>query len=169
MMCGRLKENDREVSLLKKTVIVIIILTLALIWGQSVLSREQSSKESSWVYERFEAFMRFIVGPELATEILLRKVAHFSEFFLLSAEAMILCILLGKKTPGGITAVFLLSNFCALLDETIQIFSGRGSLVSDVWIDTAGAVSGMLFVLFVSAVIESLKEERMSRRNADIT
>ena len=148
----------------KSVIVIIIILTLAIIWGQSFLDREQSTKESSWVYARLEAVMRFIVGPELATEKLLRKAAHFSEFFLLSAEAMILCILLGKKTIGGIATVFLLSNFCALLDETIQIFSERGSAVSDVWIDTAGAVSGMIFVLYVSAVIVSLREERLGKK-----
>ena len=153
---------------MKKTIIaIILILTLVFIWGQSVLDREQSTKESSWVYDKLKAIMRFIVGPELATEILLRKVAHFGEFFLLSAEAMVLCMLLGKKTLSGITAVFLLSNFCALLDETIQIFSGRGSAVSDVWIDTAGAVSGMIFVLYVSAIMDSIKEDRTSRRTSD--
>ncbi len=147
----------------KKLLVILLVITLALIWGQSVLDRDQSTKESSWIFEKLETVMRFIVGPELANERLLRKMAHFGEFFLLSAEAMILCILLGEKTIKGIITVFMLSNFCALLDETIQIFSSRGSAVSDVWIDTAGAVSGIIFVLYIAAVISSIKEERSCR------
>ena len=147
----------------KKLLVILLVTTLALIWGQSVLDRDQSTKESSWIFEKLETVMRFIVGPELANERLLRKMAHFGEFFLLSAEATILCILLGEKTIKGIITVFMLSNFCALLDETIQIFSNRGSAVSDVWIDTAGAVSGIIFVLYIVAVISSIREERSCR------
>ena len=147
----------------KKLLVILLIITLAVIWGQSALDRGQSTKESSWVFEKIESVMRFIVGPELANERLLRMIAHFGEFFLLSSEAMILCILLGRKTIKGIITVFMLSNFCALLDETIQIFSSRGSAVSDVWIDTAGAVSGIIFVLYIVAIISSIKEERGCR------
>ena len=34
----------------------------------------------------------------------------------------------------------------AFLDETIQIFSGRGPMVSDIWIDLAGGVFGSLII-----------------------
>ena len=90
----------------KKLLIILLVITLALIWGQSVLDRDQSTKESSWIFEKLEIVMRFIVGPELANERLLRKMAHFGEFFLLSAEATILCILLGEKTNKGISLCY---------------------------------------------------------------
>ena len=42
--------------------------------------------------------------------------------------------------------VLLRCNFCAFLDETIQIFSGRGPDIKDVWLDTFGAAAGILLV-----------------------
>ena len=157
-------QRIRRLILRKKLVVAVLILTLALIWGQSVLNRSRSAQESNWVFEKLESVLRFFVGDELATEVKLRKIAHFGEFFLLGSEAMLLAFLLGKSDARSLVAVFLLVNFCALLDETIQIFSKRGSMVSDVWIDTAGAVTGILFMLYLRAVWSTLKENMAERR-----
>ena len=40
----------------------------------------------------------------------------------------------------------LLGLFAAFLDETLQLFSGRGSMVADVWLDFAGVVCGVAAV-----------------------
>jgi len=108
--------------------------------------------------------LRFLVGDELANERLLRKIAHFGEFFLLSCEILLLFFAFGKRNTNSVLMAFFLGNFCALIDETIQIFSGRGSMVSDVWIDTSGAVTGILFILYTAAVLETVRENRRSCR-----
>ena len=41
----------------------------------------------------------------------------------------------------------------AALDETIQIFSNRGSQLQDVWLDFAGFSTGLFLVLLVRAIL----------------
>ena len=66
--------------------LVVIILTLAFIWGNSLLSREQSSDESAWVLQLVTPVLELFVGKGRVTEHLVRKLAHFTEFALLGFE-----------------------------------------------------------------------------------
>ena len=52
----------------------------------------------------------------------------------------------------------IVSLHCAVTDETIQIFSGRGSLVSDVWIDTAGFSTGFFLTVLLFLFINHCKK-----------
>lgn len=55
----------------------------------------------------------------------------------------------GKSTKSGMARAVcacLLGLFAAFLDETLQLFSGRGSMVADVWLDFAGVVCGVAAV-----------------------
>lgn len=47
----------------------------------------------------------------------------------------------------------------AFLDESIQILSGRGSLISDIWVDLIGVVIGIV-VGKVFTIISGMKNER---------
>ena len=53
-----------------------------------------------------------------------------------------------RRLRGWITP-FLLALLVSFLDETIQIFSGRGPAVKDMWIDLSGAVLGLLLALLL--------------------
>jgi len=48
----------------------------------------------------------------------------------------------------------------AIVDETIQIFSARGSQVSDVLLDFSGVVAGVVITLFFYAVIVRSRKKR---------
>ena len=52
----------------------------------------------------------------------------------------------------------------ALTDETIQIFTGRGPQVQDVWLDFAGGAAGLLVMLALWALLRGVLR---SRRRAD--
>lgn len=121
----------------------LIVLNLGLIWGNSLLSGEDSGAMSGGLLAALAE-----VFPFLASEwghTLLRKAAHFSEFALLG----LLCTgrnrLAGKPTDIAQTGLGLA---VACIDETIQIFTpGRASSLVDVWIDTAGFAAGMAVCL----------------------
>ena len=53
----------------------------------------------------------------------------------------------------------------ALTDETIQIFTGRGPQIQDVWLDFAGGFTGLLVMLALWAL---LRRAFRSRRRADV-
>ena len=105
------------------------------------------------------------------TDHLVRKTAHFVEFAVLGGLLCLVCKVCmvtggesevgksvgksgvgesgGEPTKSGVVRAVcacLLGLFAAFLDETLQLFSGRGSMVADVWLDFAGVVCGVAAV-----------------------
>ena len=64
---------------------VLIILTICFIFGNSLESREVSKEKSGEVMEMLEPLFELIVGEGKVTNHLVRKTAHFVEFFILGA------------------------------------------------------------------------------------
>ena len=129
----------------KRILIIVVIAIIAFIWGQSFLSQEDSARESGLIYQFFKPFLEFFVGPGNLTRNMVRKIAHFVEFACLGLALSFLL----KNRKRGLFLVLGISFSAAFLDETIQIFSGRGPMIQDVWLDLAGALSaaGVFFLL----------------------
>ena len=131
--------------------VLILILTIAVIWGQSCLPPEGSSAESGWVKEILQKVLGLIFGKVEVSEMLVRKMGHFTEYLILGAE-------LTAFFPTLKTAIIPMLGFgTAFLDETIQIFSGRGPQIQDVWIDLAGVLVGMAVMLLIRKWREKAK------------
>ena len=128
----------------KKALLIIIIVTLAFIWGHSMMPPETSSLESKWVMKLVTPFLELFVGKGNVTEHLVRKLAHFCEFTLLGAELM---LYFGMPERRMLLRTLNLGLVAALLDETVQIFSGRGAAIPDVWLDFSGVLTGTLITL----------------------
>ena len=126
----------------KRLLNTLLVLNLALIWGNSLVSGEDSGALSGGVL----AFLGRLL-PVLMTETghtLLRKAAHFSEFALLGllygGRSALTCGKVPVHRMGFGLAV-------ACIDETIQIFTpGRASSLTDVWIDTTGFALGIVVI-----------------------
>ena len=126
---------------------VLIILTLALIWGHSLLGREASTEESGFVMELLEPVLEMVVGEGNVTEFLVRKLAHFTEFFVLGLEVLTFFAYRKPLFPQAFLLALTHGFFAAFLDETIQIFSGRGPMIQDVWLDVCGFAVGASLML----------------------
>ena len=124
----------------RKILLVLLILILAFIWFNSCLPVASSREESRGVMELIRPLLELFVGQGTVTLRLVRKLAHFSEFFVLGC---ILSLLLPLCPAMRLLAAGL-SLLAGLLDETIQMFSGRGDQISDVWLDFSGAALGIL-------------------------
>ena len=135
----------RRIALL---LLVAIVLTSAVIWLQSVKSVEVSRKQSARITEIVRPVLEKVTGKGSVTDHLVRKLAHFFEFFLLGCELLALSLVRGLTPQKLLNAAFY-GLFVGLADETIQILANRGSLVSDVWIDFAGTLCGMLACLLL--------------------
>ena len=134
----------------------LICLVLCFIWGNSMLSGEESGAVSggllSWVTENFP-FMKWL------SEHLLRKFGHLSEFALLGFLLAWFFLLQGQRGFHRFTMPLLCGMTAALTDETIQVFSaGRGPSVTDVWIDTAGVCIGIALLFALRCFVEHLKK-----------
>ena len=148
---------------LEKLLAVFIVLTLVFIWGHSVMDRELSSEESGFVMRLVTPVLELIVGRGNVTEHMVRKLAHFCEFALLGAEMSLFFAGRKSRKREGLLLGMTHGLFAAFIDETIQIFSGRGPAISDVWIDFAGVTVGGVFLLDV--LIVWIHAARRHKRN----
>ena len=126
----------------KRIVIIFLIVLLLFIWGNSCLPQNASSRESGWVMALLRPIFEAVLGKDVVTEHFVRKLAHFTEYAALGCVSVLWLTLLPIKMVwcGAYSAMGCL--MVALLDETIQIFSGRGPMIQDVWLDFGGAVCG---------------------------
>ena len=131
---------------------IIIVANIVFIWGNSLKSRSESQVLTLGVLRLIRPLLDAIFSPENVTDHLVRKLAHFAEFGALGAEFVLLTILLKKVKLQSILNCLFVGLLVALTDETIQLFSARGSQVSDVWLDFSGVVTGALIIWLVYAV-----------------
>ncbi|MBR5293402.1 MAG: VanZ family protein [Oscillospiraceae bacterium] len=137
----------------KRILSILILLNLALIWGNSMLTGISSEAVSGGILALLGRFL-----PVLLTEAghtLLRKAAHFSEFALLG---LLYC---GRhRLVKGEAPVHLMGFGLAVacIDETIQIFTpGRASSLIDVWIDASGFALGLLLIVIFYTISNKIK------------
>ena len=70
------------------------------------------------------------------------------------------------RLQSVVNCLFFLT-LAALTDETIQIFTGRGPQVQDVWLDVAGGTAGLLAMLALVWLLRCLFRPR-KRPAADV-
>ena len=139
---------------------VLTILTVLFIWGQSMLPTARSSNESKTVTEVIvKPVQEAITGNRTVTDNIVRKWAHAIEYAVLGIELTLL-ISGRQKLWLTLSRVFSYGTGIALLDETIQIFSGRGPKVQDVWIDALGVTIGMTVTTVILVIIRAVKQHK---------
>ena len=122
----------------------LLILNLAVIWGNSLLSGESSGQMSGGVMAFVMKLLRIPAECSDLVHLLIRKLAHLTEFACLSALISWHLALVKERKVHQIVLAVLLAMAAALVDETIQLYTpDRGPSLTDVWIDTLGAVLGM--------------------------
>ena len=115
------------------------------IWGNSLVPGTGSGSLSLSVMEAVRHILRDLGLPHAwVTNFVIRKSAHFTEYFVLGILATHAFDIDGHGTFGVLlpTTVFLL--LVPSIDETIQLFvPGRAGMVTDVFIDCCGAATGV--------------------------
>ncbi len=119
-------------------------LTLLTAFLFSALPRQISSDQSSWLRD----FIARITGWEMDV-LVLRKLAHLAEYTLIGLFAGAALVQLDWRFLDA-ARLWALGLPAAFADESIQMFSGRGPAILDVWIDMAGVVIGSCLALLIS-------------------
>ncbi|MBR5917663.1 MAG: VanZ family protein [Lachnospiraceae bacterium] len=159
---------DKSKKTFRIIMTVIILLTVAIIWGHSFMTPEMSTEESSFVKEIVEAVVQSVSHNEafVIPEIVIRKSAHFFEYAILGLELAILITVNKsedhkrgiKSLLGKYPAAFVLALIVAGIDETIQYFTGRYSSVWDVLLDMAGASFSIGIFLLICSLINKKRK-----------
>lgn len=147
----RLTENRLRRSLLFFTGFLIFA-TLLFIFGNSLLPQQESAEISNGLLDKITA----VIGTESAFSqfliLYIRKIAHFSIFSLLAIETAFFRFFLPLSRRTTLFPALFFGLSVAVIDEALQLFSGRGSTVSDVLID----FSGFLFFTLLSTPLYHL-------------
>lgn len=139
-----------------------------LIWANSLVPGTGSSELSlsvlAWVQDALAA-----IGLDASwlTNLIVRKVAHFTEYALF-ASVLVKGIDPDRVPDSG--SVFLSTAMVLLvpaIDETIQLFvPGRTGQVADVVIDCCGACFGILVTFWIGRALKARKRRRQSEARA---
>lgn len=127
---------------------ILSVLVLCFIFSNSLQGPEVSNAKSSTVAALLRPlFDLFLQTSDTYFHFLIRKLAHFTEFALLG-----ICLSgVAVHTTWEERCRWMLpiggSFMAAVVDETIQRFTGRTSMFKDVLIDFSGAVFGIGLVL----------------------
>lgn len=170
------KNNSNKTFSTKRKCVFAIFLALTIfiiyfIFSHSAKTSEESIVQSAGVSKVISQIINKIFGTRIIAEDIsgkVRTLAHFSEFSALSFSISgvfesffgvkgfkgfkkLQNIWLLKRVPKHSITVFLLTFATAVIDETIQIFyEGRAFQLIDVFIDSLGGITGILFFTLVS-------------------
>ena len=124
--------------------LILVLICIGFILIHSAIPEIKSAHESAWITER-------VINPFLsqfgiaADTIIVRKVAHGIEFGILTI-VIFFCF---KKQP---VRSFYFGFTLAFLDESLQVITGRGALVTDIWVDLIGVAIGMSIGKVISMI-----------------
>jgi len=82
--------------------------------------------------------------------------AHFLEYAAFGWVAMTLKL----KYHRRLADILLLGLGIAVIDETIQLFTGRTSMIKDIWIDMVGFVSAILITWIANRILHWIHKRR---------
>ena len=156
---------------LRILLIIGVFGTLLFTFTQSLLPPTNSNEVSEGV----RGFLSVIISPDTAFGAFvhenIRKIAHFAEYFLLGTfTSFYIVIFMPSITsmPKGrlrfVIYSFVAAPLVALFDETLQIFSGRGPAISDVWLDFSGFLTSAAVIYAVYYIISSIKKHKAEQQ-----
>ena len=154
-------------SLAKKRLLYLLLsligLTLLFIFTNSLRPPEESMEQSDSAL----GLVGMIFSPDTPFGAFLqeygRKIAHFLEYGLLGVEVSILVNFYLQKRRI-VAALSIPAAMCvAVVDETLQYFSGRGPAILDVWIDLGGFAALSLITYGVVYAVTNIKHRLRER------
>lgn len=153
--------SHRKYFYIRIITIICLVLILIFIWGNSLTDKKISVEISDTVVDivrnelpNVEEKISDISESQIDLSYLVRKCAHFIEFFLLA----ICFIIIFLDQRDAIFRVLFFGLLSAVIDETIQLFNDRSSSVADVWLDMLGFSIGIVLTVLVIRLIRKCGE-----------
>ena len=136
-------------------VIFMLLTALSILFAfvHSLMPSSVSDAESNGFVLLLQSFFQlFGVTPEAVPGVV-RKRAHYTEFSVIGAMLTCCAYSFDRIKPYRFRIqILFVGLLTAVTDETIQIFSGRGSQVQDVVLDFSGALTGILLVSLIMII-----------------
>ena len=104
---------------------VYLLLLISFIFSNSIVSREESANQSGEIVETINEILQKVNSSFQIKDIFVRKLAHFTEFFVLGASFFGYFLIDKKVSYINLFYTVFASCIVAMTDETIQYFTGR--------------------------------------------
>jgi len=142
---------------------VLIALTLAFIWFNSLLPKSESSDISRGLLDAiYKALKNVGILITSNDDHWIRKLAHFSEFGLLGSELCLLLFVKGRAHMQGFINCCFAGLSAAVTDESLQLISNRGPQVQDVLLDFWGFITGLLLCALLCNAVRARRKKKQS-------
>ncbi|NCB34656.1 MAG: hypothetical protein EOM58_01280 [Clostridia bacterium] len=142
----------------------LIICTIAFIWSNSLQNPDESMRRSDVAEKVIRPIVLALPVKQWHSEdmvtFITRKLGHFTEYFLLGAELMLLALLLRPAFCLRFIWLLLFAGAIAAMDESLQLTSGRGAAVSDVLLDIFGALAGLMMMALAAGLYAKGRQKR---------
>ena len=127
-----------------KVKILLVILWMILIFIMSSFNSTESSNQSGFIVNVISSIFN-ISNIELLS-LIIRKLAHFTEYFILG---ILTCNMVHSYNKKAYISIIICILY-AISDEIHQIFvPGRSCQIMDMTIDTLGSLTGIYLLLFI--------------------
>lgn len=149
---------------IKKYILLIItIIVISFIFIHSLMPADVSSDESWAVAAVLESILSALHIPITLTDHMVRKAAHFTEFFIFGFFLTRTVYAFCNTYKGQVFKILFFLLAVPVTDETLQYFSvGRSAQVNDVLLDFSGALTAFIVIIAAAALIQSI-----SKKNSD--
>lgn len=129
----------------------LLVAWLAVIWGNSMTPGDVSGEMSGWVSQLLGKLLPLLSPDAEHGHLLVRKIAHFSEFAILGILLRWLFAMVIKAKLPRFFLPLCCGMACAVIDEFIQFFTpGRVCSFWDMCTDWSGVLIGVsLLTLFL--------------------
>lgn len=142
----------------------LIACTIAFIWSNSLQNPDESMRRSDVAEKVIRPIVLALPVKQWHSEdmvtFITRKLGHFTEYFLLGAELMLLALLLRPAFCLRFIWLLLFAGAIAAMDESLQLTSGRGAAVSDVLLDIFGALAGLMMMALAAGLYAKGRQKR---------
>ena len=138
---------------------MLVVLNVVVIWGQSLMPRFVSSAESGFFQQLLTPLFEIFVGQGNVTEHLVRKFAHFAEFFSLGVLSTLLLVLRKGRISATVICAPVFCVFVAIVDEALQFITDRSPEIADVLLDTLGTLFGFAITLIILLIIQAITKD----------
>lgn len=126
----------------KRIILILLILWMIFIFVMSSFNANESSNQSGIIVNFISSI--FNISDTKLLSLIIRKGAHFTEYFILG----ILSINYVIKYKKNIIYSYLMCILYAISDEIHQLFvPGRSCQILDVIIDCLGSIIGIILII----------------------
>lgn len=128
---------------MKKVLLLLVLMITGTIFYQSLQPADISNLESGFILEKLQALLQWLSLDGLITNHVLRKIGHFTEYFVQGFALTAFFFFTWKRSSIYIIYALFFGLLTAVVDENIQLFSpGRAGMVQDVALDFVGVLAG---------------------------